>query len=72
MADGLVQKDAGPAGAKDDVHAARRGLDRAQVHLGDPQCLGHHRFPGFGLHQLRQAVPAALAHAAGFAAAAVL
>ena len=48
VADGFVQQDSGPAGAKDHVHSARRGLDRGKVHAGDAEGFGDHGFPGVG------------------------
>ena len=44
MTDGLVQQDAGPAGAKHNIHDARRRRHGTQVDAGDAQ-----GFAGFGL-----------------------
>ena len=50
MADGLVQQDAGPAGAQDHVHLARRAVDGVEVDQGLAQGLVHLGLPAFGRH----------------------
>ena len=69
VADGLVQQDAGPAGAQDHVHLARRAVDGVEVDQGLAQGLVHLGLPAFGRHPGLEAGSAAGAGAGALALA---